>query len=125
MICSRIRAARPLYPRQRLGAERGRALRMNRVGLWNAIETRKALLICVANQRFTTLGGGPPPGGNTRRRWLLVPSSVLSPRFASKVTRPGLCIHVSASALSEAARLTRGSGSLLRRGKRLLNCVAN
>src|SRR5688500_18992359 len=28
---------------------------MNRAGLRNPIETRKALLICVANQRFTTL----------------------------------------------------------------------
>src|SRR5688500_11132196 len=47
MIRFEIRAARPL---------RGRALfQMNRAGLWNAIETRKALLICVENQRFTTL----------------------------------------------------------------------
>src|SRR6187397_3727873 len=46
MIRSGIRAARPL---------RGRALRRNRGGLWNPIETRKALLICVANQGFTTL----------------------------------------------------------------------
>ena len=37
------RAARPL---------RGRAI----PGLWNPIETRKALLICAANHRFTTLG---------------------------------------------------------------------
>src|SRR5688500_99072 len=42
MIRSGIRAARPL---------RGRA----NSGLWNPIETMKALLICVANQRFTTL----------------------------------------------------------------------
>src|SRR6187200_1610639 len=42
MIRSRIRAARPL---------RGRA----NSGLSNPIETRKALLICVANHRFTTL----------------------------------------------------------------------
>ena len=55
MIRFGIRAARPLYTRQRLGAERGRALRMNRAGLWKPIETRKALLIGVANQRFTTL----------------------------------------------------------------------
>src|SRR5688572_10217352 len=46
MVRSRIRAARPL---------RGRALRMNRAGPWNPIETRKALFIRVANQRFTTL----------------------------------------------------------------------
>src|SRR6187402_2708941 len=45
MIRSGNRAARPL---------RGRALRMNRAGLWNPIETRKALLIGVANRRFTT-----------------------------------------------------------------------
>src|SRR6187200_2165109 len=43
MIRSGNRAARPL---------RGRAI----AGLWNPIETRKALLICVANQGFTTLG---------------------------------------------------------------------
>src|SRR6187551_3340589 len=46
MIRSGNRAARPL---------RGRALQMNGAGLWNPIATRKALLICVANQRFTTL----------------------------------------------------------------------
>jgi hypothetical protein len=42
MIRFGIRAARPL---------RGRA----NSGLWNPIETRNALLICVANHRFTTL----------------------------------------------------------------------
>src|SRR6187551_3787564 len=49
MIRFGIRAARPL---------RGRA----NSGLWNPIETRKALLIDVANQRFTTLGDTWTPG---------------------------------------------------------------
>ena len=35
---------------------------MNRAGLWNPIETRKALLIGVANQRFTTLARGCDAG---------------------------------------------------------------
>src|SRR6187549_575785 len=66
MIRSRIRAARPL---------RGRALPTNGAGLWNPIETRKALLICVANQRVTTLAGSPKPktivSGRNRRRFFL------------------------------------------------------
>src|SRR5688572_29656840 len=62
MIRSGGRAARPL---------RGRATS----GLWNPVETRKALLICATNQRFTALAGsGARLRDRLRARQLTGPS---------------------------------------------------
>src|SRR6187402_1180049 len=88
MIRSGIHAARPL---------RGRA----NSGLWNRIETRKALLICVANQRFTTLA---PRGWNDRYFCRAPPAShgalpvLLSARacsdFPTDRPAPGLVVRL-------------------------------